>query len=79
MGFGDFYFNFRECSGNFARKNGDNGIFGLEMAGINQVQAQIVGVPKLVVFDVCRDKGVAAGVQDFQHSPAQLPPPTATL
>ena len=38
-------------------------IFCAEMAGINEVQATFLGIPKLVVFHIGGNKGIAAGVK----------------
>ena len=38
------------------------------MAGIHQIDAQILGVPKLVIFDVRCDKGVASGGMGLLHA-----------
>ena len=61
MGFRDFNFDFRECSGDLFRKNGHYGIFCVEMARIDQVDAHSFGIPKLIVAGISGDEGIAAG------------------
>ena len=67
MGFGDFDFNFRKCGGNSLSQNRHDGILGVKMACIDQVEPQIEGIPELVVLDVGGDEGVAADGQSIHH------------
>ena len=70
MSFGNFDFNLRKSGGDFLRQHGNRRIFRVKMSGINQVQAQFPGIPKLVVFDIRSDKGIAARSQHIQHPAA---------
>ena len=70
MRFGDFYLNFRECSGDFLRQDSHHGIFRVEVAGVDEIQSQVVGIPELVVLNVGGDEGVAAGMDGFRESVA---------
>ena len=67
MRFGDFYGNFRESGPKALCKIGGNGVFAIEMAGIDEIQSQILCVPEIVVFGVGGDEGVATGLHGFLH------------
>ena len=56
-------FNLRETVSQLCKKHMDDGILGLEVAGVDHVQAAGGGVEKFMVFDVSRDKAVTAGCQ----------------
>ena len=60
MGFGNFNLDFRESSGNFFCQNTNNGVFRVEMAGINDGHFLIATIPEVIVFYVRGDEGVAA-------------------
>ena len=49
----------------FFRQIGAHRIFRVKMAGINQIQPQVLGVPEAVVLDIRGHKGVATGGSDF--------------
>ena len=68
MIFRDFYFHFREMAGDFLSQHGNHGILCVEMTGIDEIQSQILCVPKLVVFYIGCDKSVTARVQRIQHT-----------
>ena len=67
MGFGDFDFNLRECGRDFFCQNRHDGVLGVKMARVDQVEPQILGIPELVVLDVGRDEGIASGGQSIHH------------
>ena len=67
MGFGNFYRNLRESVGNVFCQTGSDGVFCMEMAGINQIQTQIIGIPELVVFHIGSDEGIAAGFHGIHN------------
>ena len=67
MGFGNFYFDFRERGGDFCGQNCNHRIFCVEVTGINQSQALFFGVPESVVFHIGGDKGVAACGNHFVY------------
>ena len=53
----------------------------MEMAGIDQIDAEVLCVPELVVLDIGGDKGIAAGSLYFQYAATAtlrtgLPPST---
>ena len=52
MGFGYLYFDFGESGGDFLCQYRHNGVFRVEMAGIDLVHAQITGIPDLVVLHI---------------------------
>ena len=43
-----------------SRSAAADGIFRLKMAGVDEVEAKIRRIGKLVVFEVCRDQRIAA-------------------
>ena len=67
MNFGDFYRNLRESVAQALREGVTDGVFRVEVAGVDEGDAQIAGVPELVVFDVGGDEGVAAGIIGVQQ------------
>ena len=67
MGFGNLYFNFGESGGDFLCQHRHNGVLGVKMTGINQIHADVIGIPELVVFDICCDKGITACGESFHH------------
>ena len=62
MRLGDLYFDFGELGGDFVGQHGNHRVFGVEMAGIDEVQTQIMGIPELIVLHIGGDKGIAASV-----------------
>ena len=48
-------------------QDGHGGVFGVEVAGVDEVHAQLISGAELVVLDVGGDEGVAAGIQSLQH------------
>ena len=60
MGFGNFNLDFGESGSDFVCKDGNHGIFCMEVTGINQIDAKVVSIPELVVFYIGSDKGIAA-------------------
>ena len=54
----------------FISQNCHYGIFRVEMAGINEIDTQLLSIPKLIVFHIRGDKGIAAGVINLPDSAA---------
>lgn len=58
----DQYINGRKCVRKPAVQHGDNDIFCAEMVSIDKVQPQVFCFQKLVIFNIGRHIGVAAGL-----------------
>ena len=68
MIFGEFHFDFRESGGQFGGQDGHGGVFRVEMAGIDEVQTQLISGAELIVLDVGSDEGIAACGQGIEHA-----------
>ena len=55
--------DFRECSLEFFSQHRHDGVFRMEMTGVDQGDAQILGIPELIVLHIGGDEGVAAGIE----------------
>ena len=60
MFLGDKHLDFRESGLQFGCQYCHNGVFCVEMSGIDQVHAQLLCVPKVIVLSVGGHEGIAA-------------------
>ena len=61
----EYDLDFRESSLYFSCKNTADGIFCVEMTGIDDGHTQFLCFPKLIVLYICGNEGIAAGMKGF--------------